>query len=176
MRDDDPDYPALVLGNYMLGGGFLNSRLATRIRQKEGLSYGVGSGLGRELAGQDRHVPGLRDLRAAERGEARGRVQGGDDARGAEGRLHGRGGRTRRSPGICRRARCSARRTARSPHCSANDLFLGRTLAWDAELEKRVAALTPAEIVAAMRRHIDPSKITIIKAGDFAKKAPPVQP
>ena len=28
LRDDDPDYPALVLGNYMLGGGFLNSRLA----------------------------------------------------------------------------------------------------------------------------------------------------
>ena len=43
MRDDDPDYPALVLGNYMLGGGFLNSRLAVRIRQKEGLSYGIGS-------------------------------------------------------------------------------------------------------------------------------------
>ncbi|HEY9489642.1 MAG TPA: pitrilysin family protein, partial [Chryseosolibacter sp.] len=42
-RDDHPDYPALVLGNYMLGGGFLNSRLATRIRQKDGLSYGVGS-------------------------------------------------------------------------------------------------------------------------------------
>lgn len=37
LRDDDPDYPALVLGNYMLGGGFLNSRLATRIRQKAGL-------------------------------------------------------------------------------------------------------------------------------------------
>ena len=33
----------MFLGNYMLGGGFLNSRLATRIRQKEGLSYGVGS-------------------------------------------------------------------------------------------------------------------------------------
>ena len=29
-RDDNPDYPALVLGNYMLGGGFLNSRLAVR--------------------------------------------------------------------------------------------------------------------------------------------------
>ncbi len=29
IRDDDPDYPALVLGNYMLGGGFLNSRLAS---------------------------------------------------------------------------------------------------------------------------------------------------
>jgi len=43
INDSHPDYPALMLGNYMLGGGFLNSRLATRIRQKEGLSYGVGS-------------------------------------------------------------------------------------------------------------------------------------
>src|SRR5207247_7582888 len=45
LRDDDPDYPALVLGNYMLGGGFLNSRLAARIRQKDGISYGVWSSL-----------------------------------------------------------------------------------------------------------------------------------
>ena len=35
LRDDDPDYAALVLGNYMLGGGLSNSRLATRIRQQE---------------------------------------------------------------------------------------------------------------------------------------------
>ena len=46
LRDDDADYPALVLGNYMLGGGFLNSRLGTRLRQKDGLSYSVGSSLG----------------------------------------------------------------------------------------------------------------------------------
>ena len=43
LRDDDPDYPAVLLGNYMLGGGFLNSRLATRVRRTDGLSYGVGS-------------------------------------------------------------------------------------------------------------------------------------
>src|SRR6185436_4577166 len=43
MRDDNPDYPAIIMGNFMFGGGFLNSRLATRIRQKEGISYGVGS-------------------------------------------------------------------------------------------------------------------------------------
>ncbi|MGH9801895.1 MAG: hypothetical protein ACRD82_16155, partial [Blastocatellia bacterium] len=48
-------------------------------------------------------------------------------------------------------------------------LFLGRTLARDAEFEKKVEALTPAEITAALQRHIDPAKITIIKAGDFAK-------
>lgn len=37
------DAPALTIGNYMLGGGFLNSRLATRLRQQDGLSYGAGS-------------------------------------------------------------------------------------------------------------------------------------
>ncbi|MBC7885252.1 MAG: insulinase family protein, partial [Saprospiraceae bacterium] len=43
INDSHPDYAAMVIGNFMIGGGFLNSRLATRIRQKEGLSYGVGS-------------------------------------------------------------------------------------------------------------------------------------
>ena len=43
LNGDDADYGALLIGNYMLGGGFLNSRLSTRIRQKEGISYGVGS-------------------------------------------------------------------------------------------------------------------------------------
>jgi zinc protease len=42
LRDDDPDYPALLLGNYMLGGSS-DSRLMRRIREKEGLSYSVGS-------------------------------------------------------------------------------------------------------------------------------------
>ncbi|MCI0489640.1 MAG: insulinase family protein, partial [Blastocatellia bacterium] len=46
LSDSDPDYPALVMGNYLLGGGFLNSRLAVRLRQKEGLSYSVGSQIG----------------------------------------------------------------------------------------------------------------------------------
>jgi zinc protease len=35
MGDEDPDYPAMVLGNYLLGGSF-ELRLAVRIRQKEG--------------------------------------------------------------------------------------------------------------------------------------------
>lgn len=43
INDQHPDAPALALGNYIFGGGFLNSRLATRLRQKDGLSYGTGS-------------------------------------------------------------------------------------------------------------------------------------
>ena len=92
--DDDPDYPALLLANYMFGGGFLNSRLAVRIRQKEGLSYGVGSGLDGATPGRGGPLHGLRDPRAAEHGEARGRRARGDRAR-PQGRLHGRRGRGR---------------------------------------------------------------------------------
>ena len=42
LRDDHRDFPALVLGNYLLGGG-PDSRLWRRVREREGLSYGVGS-------------------------------------------------------------------------------------------------------------------------------------
>ena len=44
MSQQHADYPALKLGIYILGGGSLSSRLGDRIRQKEGLSYGVGAG------------------------------------------------------------------------------------------------------------------------------------
>lgn len=49
-------------------------------------------------------------------------------------------------------------------------LFQGRTYKWDADLEERVGALTPEQILAALRRHIDPARISIVKAGDFLKK------
>ena len=39
IKDDDPDYPALLMGNFILGGGALSSRIADRLRQKGGLSY-----------------------------------------------------------------------------------------------------------------------------------------
>ena len=45
MASDDPDYPALEIANFIFGDGGLKSRLMDRIRQKDGLSYGGGSGL-----------------------------------------------------------------------------------------------------------------------------------
>jgi len=53
----------------------------------------------------------------------------------------------------------------------ANYLYLDRTFAWESDLEKKVSDLTPEQVVAAMRKHLDPSKISMIKAGDFT---PPV--
>lgn len=43
IRDDDPDWEAMFIGNTILGGGALANRLGERVRQKEGLSYGIGS-------------------------------------------------------------------------------------------------------------------------------------
>jgi zinc protease len=169
LRDDDPDYPALVLGNYMLGGGFLNSRLAVRIRQKEGLSYGVGSSLnasaldknGQFTANAIYAPQNVTKLEAAIKEEIARALKDGftpDEVAAAKsGYLQSQQLNRAQDAGLGRRL--------------ASYRFLNRTLAWDADLEKRIAALTPDEIVAAMRRHIDPSKLTIIKAGDFAKAA-----
>lgn len=39
-----PDYPAMTIADEMLGsGGFLTARIPTRLREKEGISYGAGS-------------------------------------------------------------------------------------------------------------------------------------
>ena len=48
-------------------------------------------------------------------------------------------------------------------------LLWNRTLAFDAELEKKVMALTPEQLQAAVRKHIDPSQLSYFRAGDFQK-------
>ena len=40
-------------------------------------------------------------------------------------------------------------------------------MTYNTQFEKRVADLTPNDVHSAMKKHIDRSKITIMKAGDF---------
>jgi zinc protease len=170
VQDTDPDYPALYVMNYIMGGsaGF-DSRLMARIRVKDGLSYGAGSRLAVsstdrggswsafaiaapqnvekvEAAFKDEVAKALKDgftateIAAAKSGALQQRLQ----QRAQDGSLAG---------GL------------------ANASYLGRTYQWSEELEKKISALTAEQVVAAMRKHIDPAKITIVKAGDFAKVA-----
>jgi zinc protease len=170
MRDDNPDYPALLLGNYMLGGGFLNSRLAARIRQKEGLSYGVGSGLnissldeyGRFTASAIYAPQNVEKLEAAFKEEIARMLKDGFTAEEVEAA----------KSGFLQSRQVSRAQDNELASRLNNYLFLGRTLQFDADLDAKLKALTPEQIVAAMRRYIDPSKITIVKAGDFAKNPP----
>jgi zinc protease len=45
VKRDDPDFFAAFLMNHVLGGGTFSSRLFDEVREKRGLTYGIGSGL-----------------------------------------------------------------------------------------------------------------------------------
>ena len=49
---------------------------------------------------------------------------------------------------------------------------LDRTMAWEADFEKKIAALTPDQVNAALRQHVDPKKLVVVAAGDFDAKSP----
>jgi len=167
LRDDNVDYPALVLGNYMLGGGFLSSRLAVRIRQKDGLSYGVGSGLNASsldesgsFAANAIYAPENVDkLEAAFKDELAKMAKDGFTAEEI----------TAAKSGWLQSRQLSRAQDRELSGRLNNYLFLGRTIAWDADLEAKIRNLTQEQINAAMRKYIVPGSITIIKAGDFAK-------
>ncbi len=169
LRDDDPDYPALVIGNYMLGGGILNSRLSVRIREKDGLSYGVGSFFGAgaldktgSFITQAIYAPqNAAKLEAAFKEELARALKDGFTAEEVN---------TAKS-GWLKSRQVSRAQDNELTNDLVNGLYLNRTLAWDAEMEKKVETLAPEQILAALRKHIDPAKITIVKAGDFAKAA-----
>ncbi|CAN5590084.1 pitrilysin family protein [soil metagenome] len=171
LSDADQDYPAMLLGNYMLGGGFLNSRLATRLRQRDGLSYGVGSGFSAQALDQyaifqgfaiyapqnaDRVVTAFREEldRAIREGFAQaevdaakaGYVQSRSQARANDSELVG---------------------------ILVDRRFTGRTMSYDAKLDVDLAALTAERVNAAIRQYLDPSKLIVVRAGDWNKAATP---
>ncbi|MEO8226778.1 MAG: pitrilysin family protein, partial [Gemmatimonadota bacterium] len=174
IRDDNPDYPAMVLGNYIMGGGFLNSRLATRIRQKEGISYGVGSGfsaapvdtVGQFMAYAIYAPENVARLDAAFREEMARAVKDGFTAEEI----------SKAKEGYLQQRELGRAQDASLGAMLANYLFIGRTFAFDSQFDQRLQALTAADVNAAFRKYVDPSKITTVRAGDFAKKAPPAQP
>ncbi len=44
IQDEDPDWIALAVANYILGGGGFSSRLIDQVREQRGLVYGIGTG------------------------------------------------------------------------------------------------------------------------------------
>jgi len=169
MRDDDPDFPALYVANYILGGGAgFDSRLGTRIRQKEGLSYSVGSDL--SVDALDRAgawsafaiaAPGnVAKVESAFREEiARALKEGFTDAEV----------NAAKSGILQMRAQTRAQDSALASAWAGN-LYLGRTFQYSKEFEQKLVALRTADVSAALRKHLDPDRITIVKAGDFRKK------
>jgi zinc protease len=168
-RDDDPDAAALLLANYIFGGGSsgLQNRLIDRLRQRDGLSYGAGSGV--NLASLDRASTfgigaigapqNMAKIEAAVREELE-RVT--------------RDGFTQKELDDARNGILQERVLARSEDGTlavawVGNLYAGRTFAFSRQLEDRIRALTVADLNAAWRKHIDASKLVVSVAGDPAK-------
>lgn len=170
MRDDHPDYPALLLGNHILGGG-MNSRLFSRIRGEEGLSYGVGSGYAAPPLDDNAQFVGFA-IFAPENAD---RVVT-SFTEVLESTLAD--GFSEEEFEAAKRGYLDQQQNGR-----ANDavigvmlnlsMFLGRPLSFEADVETAIEGLTAGDVVAAMRRHIDPARLTIIRGGDFANKLVP---
>ncbi len=169
MKDSDPDYPAMLLGNYLLGGGALNSRIANRLRQKEGLSYGAGSQFqvsaldesGQWLAYAIYAPENLNRLETAFQEELALALDKGFTAEEIAG-----------AKTSWLQAQATGRAQDRELSMRLNaDQFNGRTMAYQAELEKKVQLLSNDEIVTALRKRLAAAKLNIVRAGDFAKGA-----
>ncbi|HEX5047159.1 MAG TPA: pitrilysin family protein [Gammaproteobacteria bacterium] len=164
IKDSDADYPALVLGNYILGGG-ASSRLFGRIRGTEGLSYSVGSQLNAPAASDGGRfvVQAIAAPQNADKVEASFRDELAKVLRD---------GYTDQEIATAKDSWLQARQVGRSQDGALtgsllNHMHNGRTMAWDADFESKVRALTGAEIRAAMQRHLDAGKMAFMKGGDF---------
>ena len=166
MSDDDPDYPAMIMADYMLGGP-TSSRLFTRIREKEGLSYEVQTAL---------NVP-TKDDRAELLGIA---VANPENTPKAEASFKDelartlKDGFTAEEVAAAKSAWLQERQVSRAQDHGLAGLLMsnerwGRTMKYDEDLEAKVNALTPQQITEALRRHLDLTNMTYVKAGDFKK-------
>lgn len=168
MHDEDPDYPAMVMIGRMMGGGFLNSRLAERIRQKEGLSYGVGASFAASPLDEaayfrasaifapenaDKVVDAMREEfeKAFDSGFT------GEELEAAkQGVLDGRKNRRNSDSGLA--------------GSLSNNLFLDRTMQFAADQDAAIEALTLEDVNEVYRRYLDFSKFSVVRGGDFANK------
>jgi len=169
LRDSHPDYPALLMAGYMLGGGVLNSRLARRIRVQDGLSYGVGADIAAhpvdpvgQLMVYAIYAPENEEaLQRAFEEEMEAALRDGfteDELRTAK-----QGWLENRQLGRAQDSNLAAQ--------LSQGLYFDRTLAFDEQLEERVRAVTLEEVNRVARARLDPSKLTIVKAGDFGGTA-----
>jgi zinc protease len=167
LRDDNADFPALVLANYLLGGSS-TARLPGRVREKEGLSYSTFSSFNASAFDE----AGSFRIGAIFAPQNRSRVE--RAIREEVARAVGEGF-SAEEVRAGKQALLEQRRMARTQDRAlanrlSSYLFMKRTFAWDVDFEAKIAALTPAQVNAALRRHFDPAKLSLVAAGDFKQK------
>jgi zinc protease len=165
MNEENEDHIPLELGNFILGGGTLSSRLGDRIRQQEGLSYGVTSSMAIPTRGNDARfsinaITNPQNIDAVEKAAMEELTRFIAD------------GPTEKELEDAKKAYLESRKIGRASDGSiagqlASNLDLGRSFAYIANEEKQIEALTTEQVRAAWQKYIDPQRLVIIRAGDF---------
>lgn len=165
MRDDHPDYAALVIGNYIMGGGALSSRLGDRVRQQEGLSYSVGTGLNAHPVDERT----ILTLFAITNPENRDRLievideeiaklmQDGITADELE----------NAKQGYLQGEQLGRTQDGNLASILASTIFANRSMQYYADFEQRIADLDIETVNAALRKHVAPERLVVYTAGDF---------
>ncbi len=171
LNDNDADYPALMVASNVLGGGSLSSRLGDRLRQKDGLSYNVGSSIVPDSSREGRDDAGALSIQAIAAPENVTRL---DAALREEIARFVRDGITEAELKGSVNDLLTQRQQGRASDGSVagllgSNLYMGRTMAWAAGFDTKLKALTVNDVNAAIRKHIKPETLSVFAAGDFAK-------
>jgi zinc protease len=169
LNDSSPDYPAFLLADQIMGGPPGN-RLWKRVREKDGLSYSIGSAL--DVAREDDNSSfRLGAIYAPENVE---KLQTGVRQELELSLKEGFSGTefTAFRDGLLLERRIDRAQDESLTHRLADNLYLSRTMAVSGEVDRKLGILTPEEVLAVFRKYVDPAKFVTVVAGDFAKKKP----
>ena len=164
LNDSDPEHVALTLANYIFGSGG-SSRLWTRIRETDGLSYDVRSVL--SVNPQDLNSSWQLSAIFAPQNQPRVEVAVQQElARALD------PGFTEAELAAAKKALLNFRRLSRAQDAVlagqlAQDLYLGRRFQWAQQIDDALAAATLAQVNASWRKYIQPQKLVVGWGGDF---------
>jgi zinc protease len=165
LRDDDPSFAPFSIANTILGGGVLNSRLATRIREKDGLSYNVSS----SIAADPWDASGIFMIHAICAPQNLKQLE--QDVQEELAKALSSGFTTLEIADakqsitktlLVHRASDAALAADLTQH-----LYLDRDYRWDVQFEEAINSASPSSINASVGRFIDPAHLVWVKAGDL---------
>lgn len=162
---------AMVMANWIFGGSDgLSNRLMMRIRQKEGLSYGVGSNVKFSRFGTTSRFTASAILAPANLARAKAAFE--DELKKALAE-----GFTEKELAEAKSGLVDARIAERSSDERLARTWVrlideGRDFSYEAESDAIFASLTLEEVNAAFRKMVVESELTVVEAGDLSKDQP----
>ncbi len=166
VNDDDPGYPALLLANRIFGSG-TESRLFERIRGKDGLSYGVGSQF---VAGTAEKFSQLLVFAFC---NPQNILKVEADFKDEVAKMLA-SGFTAVELAAAKKTYLQDQQVAHSQDRGlagllATNAQYGRSMAREAAIDAKIDALSAGDVSAVLKKFLDPSAISIFKAGDLKK-------